>query len=582
MFVGKRRYLKSAFLVAALLAADLRYSAAIAQPALWETRVFNTKCPTDAEGSGTALAPLLIALGTLLLPKLVDFGFSLANQTLQAKKVEEQSKNDVRLADGVGIVSSFYEAREDEGQPKITPYLNRQCLVVVRGNFTSPDKSDYKPDRCTKLFKAAGLEGKTSCNWLRAQGVDELGIYLEARYIFSDDSTNFRLAPNHFAFLKPIKSNKATSDGDGSDGRTGTYDLTYTATYESAAPGQNTSAFAMTTLVFEQLVPGVVMNSSHFANNDKVNFEGKTSAWTSALTPAAPQLAELQKILTLYNNRDEQDKLVKNLPKQITLSAEKVGERTNELLTLLNRPALAPAADPLVAGAALADEVVNGDLSDDQIQNLILDADPATNPTGPDIVKKLSARKAKLRANATIRAKASELKTIVNAALKQKEDKTKADIELKRVKTEIDEWKTKQHRFGPINVKLNLREQPHLPTNFFLLTAADAFAASKADLSQFASQTLLQTLNLQGKDAEIKQLSDQATLIMAANTALNSAKVAEFQLAALPSDASLQARSDAVTTLENAKIAANVAAQKACQPPPYPDSFGGKTTIHAC
>ena len=51
--------------------------------ALSETRVFvNESCPSS-QVAGTAAGPLLIALATALLPKVIDFGVSYASRALQ-------------------------------------------------------------------------------------------------------------------------------------------------------------------------------------------------------------------------------------------------------------------------------------------------------------------------------------------------------------------------------------------------------------------------------------------------------------------------------------------------------------------
>jgi hypothetical protein len=539
---------------------------------LWETRVLNDRCPTEPPPDN---APLLLALGTFLIPKLVDFGVSLANQSLQNKKAEETAKNDDRFADGVGVVEAFYEDREFQGKPITHPALDKKCMIVVRGDFGRPDSTPFDTEKCNK-FKEAGLEKQNSCDWLRKIGVSDIGIYMEAKYVFSEDALSFRLQPNHLAFIRPIKSSKAPTDGTNDDG-SGFYDLTYTTTYESSSSGQSTVSFAMAVLAFEQLKPQTVLTGPVLA--------GKSSGWTVTMPVVATHAAEIQKISALYDRKKDAEDKVKALPAQIAASEKKVREAADALLKLFSRPALNATQDALKEGAALANQTIAGEDFDDVILVAKLDGDPNTNPSTGDAAqapKKRIARQQAMRANANIRSKATELKTMAEAGLKLRSDLEQANKDLTSTKTETAAWAAKTHGSGPANVKVGLKEKPHLPTNIFLLTAADAFASSKSDISQFVSSNLLQTLNLQDKSTETQKLSDQASLVIGANTALNAAKAAETDLNNLSADAPEQTKRDKATAFENAKIAANVAFVKACQPAPYPGSYGGNLTLRAC
>lgn len=138
---------------AALLLATPGY----AQQRLWETRIFTDRCPTKPTlDNARVIAPLLLTIGSSLIPKFADFGINLATQSFQAKKAEEQSKTDARSADGVGIIESFYEDREEGGEPTTHVKLDLQCLIVIRGDFGPPDESPYDPGKCTK-YTDAGL-----------------------------------------------------------------------------------------------------------------------------------------------------------------------------------------------------------------------------------------------------------------------------------------------------------------------------------------------------------------------------------------------------------------------------------------
>ena len=547
-----------------------------AQQHPWETRVFHDACPTDPAPSDAKVIPaLLLSIGSFLIPKLVDFGVNLASQSLQAKKAEEQSKNEARSADSVGIITAFYEDREQSGAPITHVRLDNECLIVIRGDFGPPDELPSDPGKCTK-YTDARLNQQKPCDWLRKNGVGTIGIYLEARYTFSDDALSFRLQPNYFAFLRPIKANTAASDS--SDGTTGTYDLTYTATYEVAGSGQSTSSFAMAVLLFEQLQPGNVFT--------RQVLNGKSSGWCPIMPVTSAHGNEFQKIIGLYDTHTSADTKVRELPEQIKATEAKTRLATNAILTLLSKPPLSENKDAIAEGSLLADQTIASEIFDDVIVGAQLDANPETNPTiGNDQVqsaKRKINRQQVLRANAFLRKKINELKSIADIGLGQRVELEKATRDLKNATEEIDRWNARPHPFGPANLKINLREQPHFPTNTFLLTAADALSSSKADLSSFMSQTILKELNLQGKDAEIKKISDDATAAIGANNAVLAVVAAQADLDALPSDASEAAKTQKETAVENAKIAANAAALSACRPAPYPASVGGKNKVSGC
>jgi hypothetical protein len=562
------------------------------QRALWETRVYNDRCPTDP-AAAPAIAPLLLAVGSFLIPKLIDWGLSVANQGLQAKKEEELKKNDERNADGIGLIDGFYAAYEDKDtkKPVAIPALAGQCLVVVRGKFGPPDESPFSSAKCDK-FKGAQLEKKESCDWLRLKGVTDVGIYLEARYVFSKDALNFRLEPNHFAFLKPIKAKTSAGDEQTEDEGKGTYDLTYTVTYESVISGQSTSTFAMPVLLFEQLTPKTVLSNAAFGDkkDPKAPYKGrKTSGWTLTLPVPAGQTAEMQKIGALYDSRAEADAKVKSLPDEIKKAEVKARAAANALLTALGQPKLPDDKDALEAGSAEAKRIIASELFDDVILSAQLDQDPNTNVSkdDADLPKRKIARQQATRANLSRRSEANELKAMTDAGLQQRSDLDKARKDFAKNDDAIKEWITaggdkKIHYWGLANVKAALKEKPHLPTNIFLLTAADAFASVKPEISQFASNQVLQALHLQGADAENKKISDQGNLIIAANNAVNAAQAAETDLNALAADAPGQTRRDKQTLLLNSKISANLALLKACRAPAYPDVYGGNLTIHAC
>jgi Zn-dependent M16 (insulinase) family peptidase len=127
-------------------------------------------------------------------------------------------------------------------------------------------------------------------------------------------------------------------------------------------------------------------------------------------------------------------------------------------------------------------------------------------------------------------------------------------------------------KFGALNIKVTILEQPHLAQNKFLMTVADIFANSQTDLKQLATQTATQALGLQSKDAIQQKLEDKNKLLNEADTALATAKDAEKAL----QNASEAERNQKETALRVAKRNANVAFAKAgfsLGDLPYQDSY---------
>jgi hypothetical protein len=156
--------------------------------ALSETRVFvNQSCPSS-QVAATSAGPLLIALATALLPKVIDFGVSYASRALQNQADEEKAKNKAVQAGGLGWLPGFYQHQVVNGKPSVVSGVETKCLVVVRGSFAG-DRAKSKP--CSGYPQSLSA----ACDWLRTNGVSEVGIYLESQFVLSDDGASFRLQP---------------------------------------------------------------------------------------------------------------------------------------------------------------------------------------------------------------------------------------------------------------------------------------------------------------------------------------------------------------------------------------------------
>jgi hypothetical protein len=253
---------------------------------------------------------------------VVDLGISLAGQNVQAKQSEELSKNDERSADAVGVIQSFYEDTEVEGTPVTKLSLDAKCVIVVRGDFSAPMAGAASVAECERL-KPIGLDGLMPCRWLREHGIGDVGSYLEARFMFSDDGLSFRLQPTHFSYQRPIKKNK--------DDNIATFDLTYTFTFEPIGGGQTVTPFAMAVLAFRQLSINKTLNESIF------NF--KSSGWTPVLPRTEPQTNRSRLNTELFASREQLAASVSRFSHELTAAEANARSLMNSLLAVEGQPA---------------------------------------------------------------------------------------------------------------------------------------------------------------------------------------------------------------------------------------------------
>jgi hypothetical protein len=569
---------------------------------IWETRVFVApNCPTDPAAQVEALPALLVSVLGFIIPKFVDLGVSVANQRLQAKKQEELDKNKEIVVSTVGAAGNFYEFFErkvGEGpdtEPVIDLALRNHCLVVIRGDFSRP--SPVPPDDCQR-FQIPALREQHACKWLQDNGVfgssndgNAIGIYLEARFKFSEEGTSFHLEPNHFGYLIPIRpAGQPEGQGGGhQDGVSGFYDLAFTVSFEPTGAGQTVTPFALAILPFLTLAnPTFASEQPNPTVLTRSALTGKASGWTPIPPLADAQQTELKRVKDLYDTR----KTLKAKIAQLTPAIAALEAKTRALMTDLSTvsisaPAITPSGNIFKDAQADATRRLNDELFDDVIQNAKLDADPTIAPapgdTAAQATQKKIERQRKVRANQAYRAKVNDLKSAAEDGLKNLADKAQTDADLAAKESDITRWRgaplnqdsTTKHAVGSFSVMVEIREQPYLPTNYFLLTAADLFANSKQDVSTFISQNAIQTLGLQSRDDQVKKISDQAQLVIAAMSALNAAQDAKAALDSLPPDATDQQRRAAKLALDTAKINANIAYLKAGMDAPYKDVFGG-------
>jgi hypothetical protein len=174
-----------------------------------------------------------------------------------------------------------------------------------------------------------------------------------------------------------------------------------------------------------------------------------------------------------------------------------------------------------------------------------------------------------------LRALVLDLKAASESGLALRSAVEAAQAELDSKKSEIELWAKKTYPLGPISIRVGLKEKSYAASNLLLLTAADAFAASKQDLSGFITQTLSQSLGLQPRDEKVNKLAEQAQLQIAAKVAYNAVQDALAELATLGSDAPDLVRRQKALAVELTKISANSAFVKAGLTPPFPEAFGG-------
>lgn len=565
--------------VAALLCVSLVFEsfflnrAKAEEQSIWETRVFVADdCPTN-DAPAPAIAPLLLTILSFLIPKAIDFGLSYANASLQQKKEEEQKKNEERSADAVGTYRAFYgDVQVIEGgkkRPATALALQDKCLVVLRANFSRIKATP--PNDCDQ-FAHSQLRAAKACKWLHDRGVypsessssKGIGIYLEAKFAFSPDKLNFRLQPQYFAYDHPIQA--ATGPGE----TKAPYDLTYTVTFEGAGAGQAVTPFGMGVLAFQQITEGIALDAKGLSQ--------KSSGWTPIMPTTEAHTTEMQRITALYD-------AVEALPEQIAEKQASVAAaeaRVSLLMTQLASLSPAPhtpTGDALKDGATRSGVLKNSELFDDRILDAELNGKPETSPsTEPDPLKAAEKQLRRVRATREremLRAKANDLATTVESGLTLRQALKNSQSELEEKKAEIEKWAAATHETGAINMKVNLKEKSYAPSNLLLLTAADAFAASKQDLSNFVSQNVIQGLGLQPRDEKLSKLVEQAQLQIAARTALNAEQDAQSELDSLATSAGDQVRRQKLLALESAKINANVAYARSGLTPPFPESFGG-------
>ena len=100
---------------------------------------------------------------------------------------------------------------------------------------------------------------------------------------------------------------------------------------------------------------------------------------------------------------------------------------------------------------------------------------------------------------------------------------------------QIAAWRQKGHALGPTNIVVKMTEQPHLPQNVFLLTAAEVFANSKSEISRAISDNLNQVLAGATPQSQSAKMAQQGALVIAA---LNASLVIDQKQVALNNSAS--------------------------------------------
>jgi hypothetical protein len=567
---------------------------------IWETRVFvEPRCPTEPpQQNQLVFAPLLIAVLGFLIPKVIDFGVSFAQKALQAKAQEEQDKNKPIVTGAVGAADNFYKFYQKaasagvDAQPVVELALNESCVVVMRANFGQP--SQVPANDCQK-FKSPALKKEDTCEWLHRHGVygssngeNAVGIYLEAKLKFSEERSSFRLQPNYFAYFVPIRpQGTAEAQPDESDTK-GFYDMVFNFSFESGTAGQTATPFGLAILPFLTLSnPAFNANTPNPTVLTSDVLLGKSSSWTPILPLSDQQTAELKRVKDLYDTRkalaDQKDQLDSGLPA--------IQAKTSALLTEVSAVAIPAPAVPVtgqVFNDAQAEAIrrINDELFDDVLVAARLDGDltatPVPGDTPAQLTQKKIVRQQKMRNNAAYRAKVSDLKLTAELGLKNRADKKQAEIDLASKEKAIKAWARDpldidnvEHLLAPVSVRVTITEQPYLPTNYFLLTAADSLASSKSDITTFISQNAIQALGLEGRDAQVNKVSDQAQLLVAAMGALNTAQDAQAAFDKLLPTATDQEKRQVKLALDTAKINANVAYLKAGLDPPFKDAFGG-------
>jgi hypothetical protein len=544
---------------------------------LWETRVFIAdECPT-APSETVRLAPLLLAALNFVIPKVVDFGISYANASLQSKKEEEQKKNEERYADAVTTYDGFYLALEvPDGatkKPDVVLALENKCLVVLRGNFTSVKATPDFPDDCAQ-FKQEGLRVAKACKWLHERGIYPssspatrgIGIYLEAKFVFSPDRQNFRLEPHYLVYERPIRPSAPVPPQTEVP-----YDVTFTFTFEGAAAGQSATPFGMAVLPFQQITAGTVLQPGVLSQ--------RTSGWTPTLPLPDQHQADLRRAQALYETVAKAPEQIVTTKRQIATAEAKVRALLEKLSAIEPLPAPALTADIFTDGRLRAEAILDGEKLDSRLIEAELNSNPETAPgssTDPiERARKEAARLKRIRAVEALRALVLDLKEASARGLALQSAAEVAQAELDSKKNEVALWAKKTYPLGPINVKVSLKEKSYAASNLLLLTAADAFAASKQDLSGFITQTLTQSLGLQPRDEKVSKLAEQAQLQIAAKVAYNAVQNAQAELTTLGSDAPDLVRRQKAFAVELAKISANLAFVKAGLTPPFPEAFGG-------
>ncbi len=505
---------------------------------------------------------------------MIDFGISYANKSLQAKAAEEAHQNDERTSDALATYDAFYSLTEtkdgDKKMPAAVDRLQNQCLVVIRGNF-SPVKK--KPPNDCEEFRATALQADNTCKWLHDRGIypsessdtKGIGIYLEANFKFSKDGTSFRLQPYRFLYQVPIKEAK-TDPGSKKPVR---YDLVYNIVFESAAAGQTGTPFGVVVLPFQRIEKEEALNPQVL--------DQRSSGWTPILPVTDAQATQLNSIQASYDS-------VASLPGQINQRGEEIKTVEAAVRRLLNELSAVPPTPPLATDDAFKDGsdrakiLMSEEIFDDALVKAKLDSDPGTAEVTSGPIETAKRNLVRIRAicdNNAVRAKILELKTASDNGLSLRSAQKKSEKDLASKKSEIEKWTKSTHEFGPFNIRVTLKEKSYAETNQLLLTAADALAASKQDISTFLSQQLVQGLGLQSQEEKVTKLAEQAQLQIAAKSAYVTVQNAQAALLALPSDTPETTRREAALTFENAKINANIAYIKAGLPPQFPDSFGG-------
>jgi hypothetical protein len=537
---------------------------------IWETRVFiHDWCPTEKppdEATPAAFGGVLLSAFTFLLPKLVDFGLSFVNKHLQEKKKEEEEKNNARSTSGVTAEPGFYRL-QGSTDPKLELLLKDRCLVLVRGNFGKP--TNVPGNDCAQ-FKQAAFRTPHACEWLQKQGVygstggDEgaVGIYLEAKTVFSEEGTSFRLQPNYLSYRRPL------IDADDQQGR---YDISFTIAFEATAAGQNVTPFGVAILAFQQLTKPTTL--------DPGDLIGKSSAWTPVLALTEPLQAEVKRIKDLYETRET---LTNKIP-QLALAIGRQEAKARMLLGELSgvaSPPPAPPANVFGEGEARAAALASGERFDDTLTAAQLDTDPNTagsiTPDALQAAQRKVSRQQAIRRDAAYRAKVLELKSVAEDGTKLLVERARAQAELNKRTETIATWENGERLMGPFSVRVTMTEQPFLPKNIFLLTAAEAFAASQKDLSGFITQSVTQGLGLESKDIQIGRIEAQGKLLLAAMGTLNAARDAQFEADNLPADATEQTKRAKELALEIARFNANIAHLKAGLQPPFPEATGAR------